>query len=121
MGETWLICGGRDFIDTPLFERAMGALIDELGTPGRIIDGGARGADTMAGAFARKIGVEHSRFHADWMGYGRAAGVIRNQQMLDEGKPDLVIAFPGGRGTADMVRRATKAGVAVRKISPKAI
>lgn len=45
---------------------------------------------------------------------GKAAGPIRNQRMLDEGKPDLVVAFPGGRGTADMVRRAKAAGVPVR-------
>ena len=42
---------------------------------------------------------------------GRKAGPIRNQQMLDEGRPSLVVAFPGGRGMADMVRRARNAGV----------
>jgi predicted polyphosphate/ATP-dependent NAD kinase len=42
---------------------------------------------------------------------GKAAGIIRNQRMLDEGKPDLVIAFQGGDGTADMVRRANKSKI----------
>jgi hypothetical protein len=50
---------------------------------------------------------------ADWNTHGRAAGPIRNQRMLDEVKPELVVAFPGGRGTADMVRRAREAGVNV--------
>ena len=50
-------------------------------------------------------------YMADWDGLGRKAGPIRNQRMLDDGKPDLGIAFPGGRGTADMVRRAREAGV----------
>ena len=50
-------------------------------------------------------------FPADWKVRGRAAGHIRNQQMLDEGRPHLVVAFPGGRGTADMVRRARAAGI----------
>ena len=57
-------------------------------------------------------------FPADWIRHGRAAGPIRNEQMLREGCPDLVVAFhddPGlGRGTADMVRRALAAGVPVR-------
>ncbi|MEM9912925.1 MAG: hypothetical protein AAF922_19365 [Pseudomonadota bacterium] len=44
---------------------------------------------------------------------GRAAGPIRNKEMLDEGCPDLVVAFPGGRGTANMVKQAQAAGVEV--------
>jgi hypothetical protein len=48
---------------------------------------------------------------ADWEKLGRSAGPIRNQAMLDEGRPDLVVAFPGHHGTADMVRRARAAGV----------
>jgi hypothetical protein len=58
-----------------------------------------------------------SVYMADWDGLGRKAGPIRNQRMLDEGKPDLVIAFPGGRGTADMVRRAREAGVEVVELA----
>ena len=45
-------------------------------------------------------------FDADWQKYGRAAGPIRNKQMLDEGSPDLVIAFAGGRGTENMVKQS---------------
>jgi hypothetical protein len=45
-------------------------------------------------------------FPANWKVYGRAAGPIRNMKMLLEGKPDLVVAFPGGIGTADMVKKA---------------
>ncbi len=56
-------------------------------------------------------------FRALWERHGRAAGVIRNQAMLDYGI-DLVLAFPGGRGTADMVRRARSAGVAVAAVAP---
>ena len=59
----------------------------------------------------RNIPVE--RFPADWSEYGKAAGAIRNQQMLDEGTPDLVVAFPGGNGTLDMVRRSQRAGIKV--------
>jgi len=52
-------------------------------------------------------------YPADWIQYGKRAGYIRNQQMLTEGKPDLVVAFPGGRGTKMMVSLAEKAGVPV--------
>jgi acyl-CoA synthetase (NDP forming) len=55
-------------------------------------------------------------FPANWKKHGKSAGPIRNQLMLDVGKPDLVIAFPGGSGTADMIRRARKAGVPVKEI-----
>src|SRR5262249_16770583 len=46
----------------------------------------------------------------EWDELGKKAGPLRNQRMLDEGKPDLVVAFPGGGGTKDMVRRAVQAG-----------
>ncbi|RSV15667.1 DUF2493 domain-containing protein [Sphingomonas sp. ABOLF] len=111
-----LVCGGRDFVDT----RALYHLLDrvELEHPvACIISGCAPGADSQAIGWAYDdrhhptVAVE--RFPADWRKHGRAAGPLRNQRMLDEGKPDLVVAFPGGRGTADMVRRAEAAGVRV--------
>lgn len=79
--------------------------------PITVISGGARGADFLARCYAKYCGWEYQEFLADWKKYKAAAGPIRNQWMLDEGKPDLVIAFPGGKGTADMVSRARKAGV----------
>ena len=109
-----LICGGRDFDDR--------ALVGKTLTPRRaditeIIHGAARGADTLADEWAQVWGIPSRAFPALWRRHGRAAGPIRNQRMLDEGKPDLVIAFPGGKGTADMVERARGAGVAVQEIS----
>ena len=95
-----LVCGGRDFVDYERLERVLDASGATL-----IIHGGARGADSLAGAWAKKRNVPVLVFYADWS-VGRKAGILRNQKMLDEGKPDKVIAFPGGRGTADMVRRA---------------
>lgn len=55
-------------------------------------------------------------YPADWKRDGRGAGPIRNQRMIDEGKPHIVIAFPGGKGTADMVMRAEMAGIPVVKV-----
>ena len=71
-----------------------------------LIHGGARGADTMAGEWAQKRCITCIAFVADSAEEGRAAGPIRNKRMLDEGAPDLVIAFLGGRGTANMIGQA---------------
>lgn len=78
-----------------------------------IIQGGAQGADRLASEWARtKPEIERYECKADWHKHGLASGPLRNARML-EWKPDLVVAFPGGRGTADMVRRSKAAGVEV--------
>jgi hypothetical protein len=56
-------------------------------------------------------------FHADWGQFGSGAGPIRNSKMLAEGKPEMVLAFPGGRGTANIVEQARSAGVSVCEVS----
>jgi DNA-binding MurR/RpiR family transcriptional regulator len=105
-----LICGGRDYDDAPAMEAALRRLLQHGDV---VIHGGARGADAMAGDIAgRLLGHAVEVYPADWHKHGKAAGPIRNQQMLGTGI-DLVIAFSGGRGTADMVNRARRAGVAV--------
>jgi hypothetical protein len=80
-----------------------------------IIEGGARGADTMARKWAANWGCDCITEKADWDKYGRKAGPIRNREMMKH-KPDLVVAFPGGAGTADMIEVAEAAGVTVRKV-----
>ncbi len=111
-----LVCGGRDFCEGRAVVEALGPM--HRATPfSAIIHGAARGADYLAGAWARWMQVPELPFPADWERDGRAAGPIRNQRMLDEGKPDLVVAFPGGRGTADMIRRARKAGLRVIEVA----
>jgi predicted polyphosphate/ATP-dependent NAD kinase len=82
-----------------------------------IIHGGATGADAAAAYWAKRTMIECQVFKADWKTQKRAAGPIRNQRMIDEGRPDLVVAFLGGDGTADMVKRARKAGIEVREIA----
>lgn len=83
-----------------------------------IIEGSALGADALAKWAAEDFGIPILTFNAEWSKYGKAAGSIRNQKMLDEGKPDLVLAFPmsDSIGTWDMVNRARKANVPVRII-----
>jgi hypothetical protein len=104
-GQTWLICGGRDFSDGAMFECAMAQFIRLKGLPAKVVHGGARGADAMADEWARDFAINVVPVLADWNTHGRGAGPIRNQKMLDDHRPSFIIAFPGGRGTADMVRR----------------
>ena len=110
-----LVCGGREFEDTALAFAVLDRLHRERCCT-VLIEGDARGADRIAGAWADARGIEHRVFPADWQGLGRKAGPIRNLQMLQEGKPDLVVAFPGGRGTAHMVHCAGEAGVPVLQV-----
>lgn len=82
-----------------------------------LVVGDAPGADAMAIAWARARGVRWQCFRAEWDRYGHGAGPVRNQRILDDGRPDFLIAFPGGNGTADMVRRARLAGVRVVEVA----
>lgn len=107
-----LVCGGRDFIDTQFVYYALNLLHAEQ--PVRhLIHGAARGADSLAAQWARDARVPYVSAHpADWNRYGKAAGTIRNAQMLSRlllETPYMVVAFPGGRGTSDMVRRTREA------------
>ena len=86
-----------------------------------ILEGRARGADHHASQWAKINEVKNYSYPANWKQYGKKAGSIRNQTMLDHGKPTLVIAFPGGKGTKDMVERAKKAGVPVYEVSYETI
>jgi hypothetical protein len=109
-----LVCGGRNYTDrerlfTELDAIHAATLIDV------IIEGGASGADNLAGSWARVRNVSSWRVPADWR-LGRGAGHARNAKMLAMCEPALVVAFPGGAGTADMVRRARDAGVTVREV-----
>ncbi len=111
-----LVCGGRGFFDRTMLFNTLDGLRRTYRAL-HIIDGAAFGADSLASEWAVENDQSLEEYPADWTRFGRAAGSIRNQRMLDEGKPDLVVAFPGGRGTADMVRRAKAAGVEVMEIA----
>lgn len=109
-----LVCGDRNWQDKEVMRRRLAS----LPLRSTVIHGAARGADRMAGELAPTLGHLVWEFPADWARYGRAAGPIRNRQMLEEGKPHLVLAFhtdlPSSRGTKNMVETARKAGVPVR-------
>lgn len=110
-----IVTGGRRYRDTATIRRVLEEYHQT--PPPTLVHGGAPGADSEAACVGYLLGWIVEAHPADWQRHGRAAGPIRNQQMVDSGA-DLVIAFPGGRGTADMVRRARAAGIPVRVIPP---
>lgn len=124
MARVVLVCGGRDYTDRERVYRELD--YEHAQFPiSMIINGSAAGADKFGWDWAIERGVPTEGYSADWNVYGRRAGPMRNQMMLDHGKPELVIAFPSksmdapgskNSGTADMIRRAGLAGVPVKKI-----
>lgn len=114
-----LACGGRDYSDKAEVCRVLKQLQGNRASSEMVlIHGCARGADSLAERYAVDHGWTNLRFPADWRAHGKAAGPVRNRQMLSEGKPDVVVAFPGGRGTRDMVAQANAAGVHLFVVPP---
>jgi len=111
-----LICGDRNWTDV----HSIAQEIMKLSISTVIIEGEAKGADTIAAVIGAYLGYEIERYPADWNKYQRAAGPIRNKQMLTEGKPDLVLAFHSdlekSKGTKSMVMLAMTAGIETRVI-----
>lgn len=104
-----LVCGGRAYDGD--IDNALDAF-HKLNNVSLVIHGDARGADTRSGYWAASRHIHVARVPALWGVYGNGAGGKRNQAML-ELRPDYCIAFPGGSGTKDMIRRCKAAGVPV--------
>lgn len=110
-----LVCGGRDFNDMAMATQALDAIHAQRPIT-CIIYGAAPGADTLGKLWAQARGIATDPYPADWNKDGRAAGPIRNRRMLHASHPEYVVAFPGGKGTADMVSIATAAGLPVWRL-----
>lgn len=119
-----LVCGGRLYNDRKHVDNTLdwvnlqygpvtcivtGACCDKHGNP--------RGADWWAELWARKNAVRYVGMPADFNKFGKPAGPIRNRAMLVEQRPQLVVAFPGGDGTADMIAAATEIGFAQVRVN----
>ena len=103
-----LVCGGRNLDPHKVaktLEKNYSHMIDDI----IVVHGGARGADEGADLFADKMGIEKDVFPADWKQYGKRAGLIRNREMLHS-RINVVVAFPGGKGTQNMIDISNKAG-----------
>jgi hypothetical protein len=128
-----LVCGGRSFgvevnVDLPdedrrrdrqraanerrfLWETLDTFHVDNGVTA--VIHGAQKGADSLARYWAQRKLIEAIPYPAKWKQLGNSAGPIRNKQMIDEGRPDVVIAFAGGKGTANMITQARASGIRV--------
>jgi len=115
-----LVCGDRNWTNRELIREKILDLkksLDEYSESLVIIEGEANGADLMARSVAEELGLQFVPFPADWNRFHKAAGPIRNSQMLIEGQPHQVFAFHNdlahSRGTKDMVTKAQKVGLPV--------
>ena len=102
-----LVCGSRGWSLRQPIRNELGKLRGEV----TVIHGSAKGADTIAGEIASELGFRVIACPAEWKRYGRAAGIIRNRQMLQDYRPELVLAFvrdpqrsPGSRHTVTTAR-----------------
>jgi hypothetical protein len=126
IGMRVLVTGGRDYGDVRLLTKTLDSIL-AIHPEMVVIHGACKtrdratgaivGADHLADCWAEAREVDCFKFPAKWKAYEKAAGPIRNKRMIDEGKPDLVVAFPGGRGTADMVKKAKAAGITVEEVA----
>lgn len=130
-----LICGGRNYgeylngvpvdylmrkrvrVERKFFLDTVEAYYKVFDKDVFIIEGGARGADRLAKSWRMKRGIPGKTFPADWKKYGKSAGYKRNREMLIRGRPDIVIAFPGGTGTNMMCDIAYEDGVEVVRMN----
>ena len=128
-----LVCGGRDYgyrTDPKTGKKekyqpeidhiwhTLDLVWRSIGRPILVIEGEQRGVDLLAREWAEEKGLEVKGFPADWDKYQKRAGFIRNAQMLEEGKPQAVVAFPGGVGTRMMVSLSRRAGIPVKEFYP---
>jgi hypothetical protein len=114
MGAKVIVCGGRDYEEFLLIHMLLTTLdVDH------VVHGGCpSGADHYADFWAKANKCKTTVFQPDWVGKGKSAGPLRNQEIADFGA-DWCIAFPGGRGTEDMVTRAKKAGIPVLRVETR--
>lgn len=115
-----LVCGSRGWNNPQIIWNALETLADHH-PQATIIHGDARGADSIADHVAKALGLTVHAVPAQWEQFGKAAGPMRNKQMLDMA-PDHVLAFRSdgkSNGTDHMIKLAARAGVPVRVIDPR--
>lgn len=121
--KTILVCGSRDFNKGSYTKEQVYAKLHELRTGYLdgyslvIVQGWAEGADLAAAEWAEACFLPFFSFPANWPAWGLDAGHIRNGLMLAIGKPDIVVAFPGGVGTRNMVEQAGEKGIEIIEVT----
>ena len=110
-----LVCGSRHLVIESFVFRTLDEIHEEKPIDA-VVHGGCSGADSLANKWAFDRGLPVIGVPANWSSYGKRAGPLRNGWMLKFVRVNLVVAFPGGSGTANMVSQARDAGVEVREI-----
>lgn len=105
-----LVCGGRYYNNKEIVFSTLNGILAKYPIT-EIIQGGATGADALAREWAEANAVACITYHASWKTFGKSAGPIRNEWMLKDSDPDDFVAFPGGKGTANMIKLAREAGL----------
>lgn len=106
-----LVTGGRYYSNDLMVYEAL----DEA-KPTIVVNGGATGADTLSTRWCDMNGVPCAIFPPAWTKLSRAGGMIRNKWMLQFIEIELVLAFPGNRGTEGMIRLAEAENIHVKRI-----
>lgn len=106
---TVLVCGSRKFNDQNLVNKVLNSLPVKIT---RLVNGASKGVDKLSSLWAKQNNIELKEYPANWS-LGKKAGPLRNSKMISSEKIDLVIAFPGANGTANMILQSTKASIDV--------
>lgn len=104
-----LVFGGWDFGDAKAIDEAL----KPFGRDIAIVHGDCSDADRLAGAWARRNGICEIKIPANFTYYGSPGGPIRNKWLIHWVRPQIAVAFPGGKGTADMAQKLEAAGIQV--------
>ena len=104
------IVGSRKFHNYRYLENLLEPIKESIEW---IISGGAKGVDTLAERYARKHNIPFLLFPANWDRYGKRAGLMRNQQIVDEADHMIAIPTSTSKGTRDSIRRARAKGIPV--------
>lgn len=113
------VTGGRNYADRLAVEATLDAINVQLGIA-LLVCGGCTGADQLALDWANKRCIQTAVFAitpAQWRKHGGIAGPLRNRIMLKTTSPDVLVAFPGGKGTRDCTKQATDLAIEVQKVT----
>jgi len=110
-----IIAGGRDYVLTESDRTFLDALHKAIKIE-EVVSGGAPGADRGGELWAKSRGLRTTVFKANWETDGKKAGPLRNQKMVNYA--DMLVAFPGNRGTQDCITRAMAKGLQVFEPMP---
>lgn len=108
-----IVTGGRNYLDENKIFKTLDAL-----NPTHVIQGGATGADSLSLAWAQRTNKICTTVYASWKEHGLSAGPRRNKYMIEEHPEAIILAFPGGKGTANCVETALNMGRVVLKVLP---